>query len=210
LHFLLFVSAVKDTTILHATVLVNTTPIFAMFFSILLYRARPSWASALGVLIAFTGMIALTLPETALGLLGNLRGDMEATIASLVEGLYLNLGKGVREKIPALVAMLPIYLAATALVMGATRVCGHSIAIPLDSSALLLLIGLGLLPTALGHTLYFSSLSGLKSYQTATMALLEPMIATALGLVLFAEAPNIQSLLGAAMILLGISLVIRE
>ena len=29
-HFILFVSAVKDTTILNATVLVNTTPIFSM------------------------------------------------------------------------------------------------------------------------------------------------------------------------------------
>jgi drug/metabolite transporter (DMT)-like permease len=32
-HFIFFTSAVKDTTILNATVLVNTTPIFSMFVS---------------------------------------------------------------------------------------------------------------------------------------------------------------------------------
>lgn len=38
LHFILFVSAVGDTTILNATVLVNTTPIFSMILSLLSLR----------------------------------------------------------------------------------------------------------------------------------------------------------------------------
>lgn len=33
LHFTFFISAVKDTTVLNAAVLVNTTPIFSMFVS---------------------------------------------------------------------------------------------------------------------------------------------------------------------------------
>lgn len=210
LHFLLFVSAVKDTTILDATVLINTTPIFAMIFSAVLYRIRPSITSTLGIFVAFMGMLALTLTETSLGLVGNLRGDIEATIASVVEGLYLNIGKGVRSRIPAPAAMLPIYLAATVLVIGAASAFGHSVSVPLESSILLPLIGLGLLPTAFGHTLYFSSLSDLKSFQTATLAFLEPIVATVLGLILFGETPNIKFLFGAAIILLGTSLVIKE
>ena len=42
LHFILFVSAVKDTTILNATVFVNTTPIFSMFISSFIFKVKPS------------------------------------------------------------------------------------------------------------------------------------------------------------------------
>jgi len=210
MHFLLFASAVKDTSILNATVLVNTTPIFAMIFSCVILRTRPSVVSVLGASMAFTGMLALSFSETSLGLVGNLRGDIEATAAAVLEGLYLNIGKGVRSRIPALVAMLPIYITAAALVIGATSVAGRSFAIPIESSVLFSLMGLGLLPTALGHTLYFSSLSDLKSFQTATLAMIEPIMASLLGLLVFGEMPSVQYVFGAAMILLGIFLVISK
>jgi len=210
MHILLFVSAVKDTSILNATVLVNTTPIFAMIFSCAILRTRPSTTSVLGASMAFTGMLALTFTETSLGLVGNLRGDIEATAAAVLEGLYLNIGKGVRRRIPALVAMLPIYITATALVIGATSMSGRGIVIPIESSVLLPLLGLGLLPTAIGHTLYFSSLSDLKSFQTATLAMIEPIMASLLGLFIFGEVPSVMFVFGAAMILLGIFLVISK
>jgi len=210
MHFLLFASAVKDTSILNATVLVNTTPIFAMIFSCVILRTRPSVVSVFGALMAFTGMLALSFTETSLGLVGNLRGDIEATAAAVLEGLYLNIGKGVRSKIPALMAMLPIYITATTLLIGATGITGRSFVIPIESSVLLSLVGLALLPTAFGHTLYFSSLSDLKSFQTATLAMIEPIVASLLGLLIFGEMPSIQFVFGAAMILLGIFLVISK
>jgi len=210
MHFLLFVSAVKDTSILNATVLVNTTPVFAMVFSCLILRTRPSTVSILGASMAFTGMLALSFTETSLGLVGNLRGDIEATAAAVLEGLYLNIGKGVRRRVPTIVAMLPIYITAAALVIGATGVSGRSFVVPIESSVLLSLIGLGLLPTALGHTLYFSSLSDLKSFQTATLAMIEPIMANLLGLLVFGEVPGVQFVFGAAMILLGIFMVVSE
>jgi len=210
MHFLLFASAVKDTSILNATVLVNTTPIFAMIFSCVILRTRPSAISVLGASMAFTGMLALSFAETSLGLVGNLRGDIEAMAAAVLEGLYLNIGKGVRRKIPALVAMLPIYITAAVLVMGATSAAGRSFAITIEPMVLLSLIGLGLLPTALGHTLYFSSLSDLKSFQTAALAMIEPIMASLLGLLIFGEMPGVGFVFGAAMILLGIFLVISK
>ncbi|MDI6690280.1 MAG: EamA family transporter [Candidatus Bathyarchaeota archaeon] len=59
--------------------------------------------------------------------------------------------------------------------------------LPTSIDVVLPLVGLGMLPTAAAHTLYFSSLSNLKSFETATMALLEPVGATILGVILFQE-----------------------
>ena len=69
---------------------------------------------------------------------------------------------------------------------------------------ILFLLGFGILPTALGHTFYYSSLSDLKSFETAALALLEPIGATLLGIALFDEMPSPLFVLGAILILVGI------
>jgi drug/metabolite transporter (DMT)-like permease len=75
---------------------------------------------------------------------------------------------------------------------------------------LLALLGLGLLPTAIAHTLYFSSLSNLKSFETATMALLEPVGASLLGALLFQEVPAPVFVVGAVIVSLGIVFIGRS
>jgi DME family drug/metabolite transporter len=82
--------------------------------------------------------------------------------------------------------------------------------VPSDTIIWLPLLGLGLLPTAAAHTLYFSSLSNLKSFETATMALLEPIGATILGIAIFREIPMLLFVLGAFLIFAGIFFVVRN
>jgi drug/metabolite transporter (DMT)-like permease len=211
LHFILFVSAVKDTTILNATVLVNTTPIFSMFISAFLFNARPSRLAILGLAISFIGVCTIAVADTqSLGFSLHLRGDLEATSAAVVEAFYLNLGRKTRSQMPVLTTMLPIYLLA-ALVIGVLSIpAGAVLASPSNAELILFLVGLGLLPTAISHTLYFSSLSNLKSFETATMALLEPIGATILGVIIFEEIPGQLFIFGAFLILLGVMFVARQ
>jgi len=42
LHMILYISAVRNTTILNATVLVNTAPVFAMLLSTFHFNMKPS------------------------------------------------------------------------------------------------------------------------------------------------------------------------
>lgn len=107
--------------------------------------------------------------------------------------------------------MLPIYLL-TAVFVGFFSFPAQSggITVPVGLAMIIPLIGLGVLPTAGAHTLYFSSLSNLKPFETATMALLEPIGATLLGLALFQEQPGFLFVAGSALILLGIFFVTRK
>jgi len=215
LHFIFFVSSVQDTTILNATVLVNTAPIFSMFVSAFLFNTKPSRMAVLGLTISFVGICIIAFVDTfskaelfAFSL--HLKGDLEAVLAAVVEAFYLNLGRKTRSQMPVLSTMLPIYLL-SALVVGVISVpLGASLAIPLDIKLILFIIGLGVLPTAVSHTLYFSSLSNLKSFETATMALLEPIGATLLGVWIFQEIPGALFVLGAVLILLGIIFVVKQ
>jgi len=219
LHFIFFTFAVKDTTILNATVLVNTTPIFSMFVSTFFFSIKPSRFAIVGLTISFIGICVIAYAETMTtntnaypeGIFPNLKGDLEAVFAALVEAFYLNYGRKIRKKMDILPTMFPIYML-TATIIGVSSISARDkiLTMPTNAEIVLPLVGLGILPTAAAHTLYFSSLSNLKSFETATMALLEPIGATLLGIILFQEKPALLFVFGGALILLGIFFIVKQ
>ncbi len=219
LHFIFFTSAVKDTTILNATVLVNTTPIFSMFVSTFFFRIKPSRLAVVGLTISLLGACVITCGETTVvnanvhpeGFCPSLKGDLEAVLAALVEAFYLNYGRKIRNEMALLPTMFPIYVF-TAATVGVLSIptANRILTLPTEINVILPLVGLGILPTAMAHTFYFSSLSNLKSFETATMALLEPIGATILGVILFQEKPAPLFVLGAALVVLGIFFIVKE
>ncbi len=219
LHFVFFISAVKDTTILNATVLVNTTPIFSMLVSAFLFKIKPSRFALAGLALSFMGIIVIGyaetlkvgLPTAAAAMHPSLKGDLEAVAAAVVEAFYLNYGKKVRAQMDILSIMVPIYaFAAVAITILVYPLTSVGFSLPPDLTAVMFIIALGIIPTATAHTLYFSSLSHLRSFETATLALLEPVGATILGIIIFRELPALAFVLGAAFILSGIVLIIRN
>ena len=219
LHFIFFISAVKDTTILNATVLVNTTPIFSIFVSSFLFHLKPSRLAIVGLTISFIGVCVIAYAETIIvdinaypeGFSPSLKGDLEAVLAALVEAFYLNYGRKIRKQMAILPTMFPMYML-TATIVGVLGISSTNriLTLPTEAEIILPLVGLGILPTAAAHTLYFSSLLNLKSFETATMALLEPMGATVLGIIFFQEIPAPMFVFGAVLILLGIFFIAKE
>jgi len=108
--------------------------------------------------------------------------------------------------------MMAIYVFSAITVVAIGLATGQSLAPPMQLDQILPLIGLGILPTAMAHTFYFSSLSHLKSFETAAMALLEPVGATLLGLAIFpSQVPKPLFALGAVLVLSGIiAVAVRE
>jgi len=212
LHFILFVSAVVDTSIINATVLVNTTSIWSMFVSSFVFKLRPSRAVMLGIVISFIGVVILTYGDAAPGTMTlQLKGDLEALLAAVVEAFYLSYGREIRQKSQIFPLMTTIYVfsALTVLVIGIGTM--QPLVFAPEWTLIVLLIGLGILPTALAHSFYFSSLSHLKSFETAAMALLEPIGATLLGIVFLAQVPKPIFVVGAVFVLAGIfAVAVRE
>jgi drug/metabolite transporter (DMT)-like permease len=168
-----------------------------------------------GLSVSFIGLCTIALAASGIAHTGgfspNLKGDLEAALAAVVESLYLNYGKKMRNQMNVLSSMLPIY-ALAAVVAGALSLVGGKtvLTLPTQEGTILSILGLGLLPTAIAHTLYFSSLSNLKSFETATMALLEPVGATLLGAFLFQEVPAPVFVLGAIVVSAGIFFIGRK
>src|SRR4030067_316881 len=212
LHFILFVSAVCDTTILNATVLVNTAAIWSMLVSSLIFKLKPSRLAVVGILASFLGVVVIAYGDASSGVWTiKLKGDLEATLAAVAEAFYLSYGRDTRSKTPLLNLMLTMYIFSIFTVLVGGVAMRSDFSLPTQPSLLLILIGLGLLPTAVAHTFYFSSLSHLKSFETATMAFLEPIVATFLGILIFAQVPGVLFVLGAVLVLSGlVSVVVKE
>lgn len=206
-HFVLFASAVMDTTIINATVLVNTTPVWSLLISVLILGVKPSRLAVLGLLVSFLGVAIIAYADVASPTFSlGLKGNLEALLAAVAEAFYLSYGRDIRRKVPILGLMFIIYMLSALTVLVAAGVITRSApTLPVAGLEIaLILVGLGVLPTAVAHTLYFSSLSSLRSFETATLALLEPITATLLGVLVFAEIPQHLFVLGAVLVLGGI------
>jgi DME family drug/metabolite transporter len=67
-----------------------------------------------------------------------------------------------------------------------------------------------LVPTILAYSLFNRGLRGVRSSTAATLALAEPVVAATLALLVLGETLSVIGLLGAAMVLVGLLLVVRS
>jgi len=110
LHMILYISAVKNTTILNATVLVNTAPIFSILLSTFHFKLRPSRLAVMGLTTSFLGAGLIAYADAFPSPLKiHLIGDLEALLAAVAEAFYLSYGRETRSKIPLFSQVIPIY-----------------------------------------------------------------------------------------------------
>lgn len=81
---------------------------------------------------------------------------------------------------------------------------------PVDGSTIGKLLVLGVVCTAVAHTLYTTSLARLPASTAAVCAALEPVYGIALALVLLGEVPNERTLAGAAVIIVAAMVATRR
>jgi drug/metabolite transporter (DMT)-like permease len=207
LHFVFFITAVKNTSIVNATTLVNTTPAMTLVISWILRQASPSKVNILGLLITLSGITSMSLAEFSISP-SNILGDVSALGGAFFWALYLTFGKDLRERASPVTVMPSLYLLSALVLAAAAYLVGGGLLLPVTAE-LPPLLAVAFIPTVLGHTLHFSSLKGLKSFEASTLALLEPVVASVLAFLVFGEAPAASFYLSAAVTLLGIYLVLR-
>jgi len=204
IHFILFIAGVRDTTIANATLLVNTIPIQSLILSILILRMKPRKTDYLPVSFAFLGALILSYPSLGSG---RIIGDIESFSAATMLSFYLVIGKKIRAVFHPLASMPIIYLLAAVVVSPFLLIYSlPHLSLYFSVDAIIYLLLLGILPTGIGHTLFYSSLKGLKPYETSIMGLLEPIGATILAVIIFKEYPDPLLYLGGALIALAVIL----
>ena len=208
LHFVAWITSVGLTTVASASVLVTTSPVFIAVLGALFLGERPSARVAAGIAVACGGAVLIAVGEggdAGAGPSATL-GNALALGAALLVSVYLLIGRAVRQRTSFLAYFVPVNAVAAATTVGACVATGTSLAVGWPVFGLCLAIALG--PGLLGHGSFTVALRYLPAAFLGLLTLAEPVLASALALALFGEAPTALALAGMAAVLVAIAVVV--
>jgi drug/metabolite transporter (DMT)-like permease len=194
-----------------AAVLFATYPLFvAGLAHLLLPGERLRGIAALGMLLGFTGIAVIFSDDLAL-----LGGDVvrRAALVMLVSPLVSAVASVVVKRwgggVPPLsLAAVPMLIAGGVMGLVAVAVERHR-SLVFDASSVSALLYLVVFGSAVTFTVYYWLLARVRATQVALMSYLIPIVAVAVGAVLFDEPLRPRLLLGSALVLAGVVLVSR-
>jgi drug/metabolite transporter (DMT)-like permease len=204
-HFGFYIASLEYTSIAHSLAITYTAPIFVAFFSWWTLGEGLDRRKWLGVGVAVVGVALLAGFEPGFTR-RMLIGDLLALGSAVCFGLYSVAGRSQRHRYPLFAYAGSVYTAA-ALWLLPLAVWSFS---PGGYTALTAgsVLALGLLPLALGHTLYNAALRCTRATAVNLIATQEVTGGILLGILLLGEWPTPTAIAGVLTTLAGIALVI--
>ncbi|MGA3297280.1 MAG: EamA family transporter [Candidatus Bathyarchaeia archaeon] len=209
LHFATFILAVKFTTVANATFLVNTSPVMLAVLAPIMIKERTTFRESIGVITATIGV--LFVANAGSGFRYFSLADASALLAAFLISLYTMLGRSLRTQ-GVSTACYTAYVYSTAAIVGFSlaEMFGSNMFRTYDTTNLVAILGLAIVPTMLGHSLYNYSLGAVKTVTANLFPLLEPIIASVFAVFLFREIPTIIQLFGYLLILTAVAVVVTS
>ena len=207
-HFGFWIASLDYTSVAASVVLVSTMPVFVAILAYLLLGERTSRLSFFGILVALVGTAAIASDASAgsVALLGNVL----AIGGALTFAVYVLIGRSQRTTVgigvlpysivvysAAALTLLPVALLSGAELWGYSR----------ETWLWLWAIALG--PQILGHTVLNWALRYVEAAVISGTILAEPVVSALLAWLILAEKPGLATLLGGAVVLLGLFLLLR-
>jgi len=207
LHFVLWIVSLRMTSVASSALFVSTHPIFVGLGSVLFLRERLSRWLAVGIVLAVAGGGLVALGDAGLGA-STVRGDLLALAGGAMAAVYFVIGRRVRRTASA-TEYVAVSYATAAIVVGlgclATRTPVSGFELPTYG----FLVLLALVPQLLGHSTFNWALRRLSATKVSILVLSEPIGAAVLAYAIFGESLTWLNLVGAAIILIGITVSLR-
>jgi len=205
-HFATWISSLSFTSVAAAAVLVQTMPIWVALLGPAFAERTPR-AAWLGIGIALAGTLVIGGGGSDGG--GRaLMGDALATAGAIFAAVYVLIGRRARRTLGVVPYTAVVYAVsgcalAVAMLATGTRFTGFG------AETWLLLVAITIGPQFLGHSVFIYLLKHLRASVISVALLAEPVGATILAFVVLDEVPATVTLLGGAVILVGVYLAIR-
>ena len=205
LHFIAFTYAVQFTSVSNATFLGDLGPVFVAALSPFALRERITRREVGFISLAVLGsLLAGSRGSSGISLPSPSQADLVAILAAFLAADYTVLGRLLRARVEWFTYIAYVYVVAT-MVVGVVTIGRFGVAgLSIEGGNVFALIGLGLLPTFGGHSLYNLALGRVKAIRANLILLLEPVIATVLAYLLFSESPSYLQDVGYSLIALSI------
>ncbi len=208
LHFAAYFESLRLTSIASSVVLVDTEIFFVALAMYVILREKISRIGWLAIGVAFAGVLIIAFADAGQGDHA-LTGDLLALSGAACMAVYTIFGRICRRHLSTTLYTWVVYASGTLtilviLAIQQTPLFGYA---PIN---LLAGLGLAVVCTLLGHSVFSWSLKYIQPSYVATVKLLEPVFATVLGLLIFIEIPPLQVILGGFVVIIGIFLLIKS
>lgn len=194
LHWWAFLQSIQLSSVAIGTITFSSFPLFVTFLEPLLFRQRLERRNVFIALLILIGVL-ITVPEFSLDnhvfagiLIGMLSALAYAVLTLINKKLAGSLSGTVTafwEQASAALVLLPLML---------------TVQVRPTLPDLALLLGLGVITTALAHTLFISSLKTLPAQLAGVCSSLETVYGILFALLLLGEIPTLREILGAVII----------
>lgn len=207
-HFSLWITSVKLTTVASAVVLGTTTPIWVSIVSHLFLNEKNTKSEWMGILTAVLGGILVGYGDIGLSR-SALLGDFLALMSAWAISAYFIIGRNMRRNISLLNYTSIVYTASSLFLAVFCLIAGVSLT-GYSSRDFFLLFLLAVLPQLVGHNALNWALSRLKASIVTLSVLAEAVISATLAAIIFKEVPPPLAIAGYGLIIGGIVFAFRN
>jgi drug/metabolite transporter (DMT)-like permease len=207
-----FTVGLNYTTVGHSAVIIGTGPISILLMAWALGLEALTTKKALGMALAFAGVVVLAAEHGLSPHSGTLPGDLITLAGSLAFALYTVLGKRVAEAYDSVSMNAYNFLIGAAIVLplaarqaAALWRAGGWSAVAWQGWAALFYMAAG--ASVLAYLIYFWVLRYMTASRLGTFAYLQPVLTTLMGIGLLGERVTSNLLLGGGLVLTGVFLI---
>jgi drug/metabolite transporter (DMT)-like permease len=206
IHFALFFRSVQLTSIAEAALLGTTAPIFTEIYGFVFKKRSPLPMVLLGLFFAFFGA-AVLVSQGSFGDTGAL-GNVLAVLCSVAMAFVLIVGKNIRKSFGVFEYTRWLFFFAACTLFVISLFAGVSV-FSVSSQELPWFFFLALVPTMIGHNIFYYLIKTLNATTVAAVPLGEPIVSSLGALAFFGEPIGFAVFLGGGITLFGVFLVVR-
>ena len=207
LNQFLFVKGLSLTTVINATLLGTTIPVFTLLVSLMLGHDRLTVRKSLGISLAAAGVVYLLFPER------NFSGDsafgnLLIVLNSISYGAYLAISKDMLERYGALTVITWIFIfgSIATLPVGGYHLSKITLS-EVPMSVWFAVLYIIIVPTVAAYYLNAWALGRVAPSVVAIYIYMQPLIAFAVAPIFLGETLNSRTWLAAALIFAGVATV---
>lgn len=200
-NWILLFEAYQYTTVAVATLCYYMAPVIVVMVSPFLFKEKLTPLKAACVAVALAGMVFVSgIPQSGFGGISELKGILLGLGAALLYATVVVLNQYIRD-IPAYdKTIMQLGMAAVAI-LPYTLLTENFADITFTPVAVCMLFFVGIVHTGIAYTLYFGSMSGLKTQTIALFSYIDPVVAIILSAVILQENIGLWGVIGAVMVL---------
>lgn len=208
---LLYVKGLSLSTVINATLISTTIPVFALFISVLFGYDRLSLRRAFGIMLAAAGVIYLVNPLQAEVSSETIIGNLLMITSSFLYGAYIVISKDLFERYGALNVITWIFLVAAllAIPIGAYSLSAENLG-AISPGIWLAVAFIILLPTVGAYYLNGWALTRVSPSVVAVYIYFQPLIAFGLAPVLLGESWSWRTVFASVLIFIGVAIVTKR